>query len=114
MTTLPKRLRELREKANLSLVALAERAGVSSAFVYKLEAGEYTTLSIEKSRALADGLGMTFRDFLEAVGLLDGTATPNADLALASALRKRKLTEAQVGTVVSLVNVLSKDKGKPN
>ena len=112
MKKLPTRLRELRENAGLSLHALAERADVSAAFIYKLESGEYSTLSIEKSRALAHGLGMTFRDFLEAVDLLDNSATPNADMALASALRKRKLTTSQIGTVVSLVNVLSKDTQK--
>ncbi|MCR4278983.1 MAG: helix-turn-helix domain-containing protein [bacterium] len=108
MRSLAKNLKELREKADLSQNALAERADVSPAFIYKLEAGEYNTLSIDKSRGLAKGLGMTFRDFLEAVGMLDDSATPNADLALASALRKRKFTDGQVQKVVSYVEFVEK------
>ena len=105
---LARNLRELRENAGLSQNALATRADVSAAFVNKLEAGEYNTLSIDKSRNLAQGLGMTFRDFLEAVGMLDDGATPNADLALASALRKRKFTDGQVQKVVSYVEFVEK------
>ena len=109
MRKLASALKELRNNAKLSQAVLAERAEVSPAFIYKLEAGEYTTLSIDKSRQLAKGLGMVFRDFLEAVGVLDDTATPKADLALASALRKRKLNDDQVKKIVSFVEFVEKD-----
>jgi transcriptional regulator with XRE-family HTH domain len=103
-------LKELRENAGLSQNALATRAGVSAAFINKLEDGAYSTLSVDKTRDLAKGLGMSFRDFLEAVGLLDESATPNADAALASALRKRKMNEEQVQKVVSYADFIQKDE----
>ena len=103
-------IRKLRNNAELSQNILAERANVSPAFIYKLEAGEYGTLSIDKSRQLAKGLGMTFRDFLEAVGLLDDTSTPKADLALQSALRKRGLNDGQVKKIISFVDFIQADK----
>ncbi|MEK9157053.1 MAG: helix-turn-helix transcriptional regulator [Patescibacteria group bacterium] len=106
MLPLGAKLRELRTNADLSQNELAVKAGVSPAFVYKLEANEYGTLSIDKSQQLAKGLGMTFRDFLEAVGLLNDSSTPKANLALASALRKRKLNENQVKQVVSYVDFI--------
>lgn len=109
MSSLGKNIRKLRVSAELSQNSLAERANVSPAFVYKLEAGEYGTLSIDKSRQLAQGLGMTFRDFLEAIGLLDDTSTPKADLALTSALRKRGLNEGQVKKIVSFVDFIQID-----
>lgn len=110
MPALGDHIRKLRNSAELSQNTLAERANVSPAFIYKLEAGEYGTLSIDKSRQLAKGLGMTFRDFLEAVGLLEDTSTPKADLALTSALRKRGLNEGQVKKVVSFVDFIQTDK----
>ncbi len=103
MPNLGQKLKELRLNADLSQNALAEKAGLSPAFIYKLEAGEYNTLSIDKSRDIAEGLGMTFRDFLEAVGILEDSSTPKTDLALASALRKRKLSDSQVQKIVSFV-----------
>ena len=110
MPTMGTYIRKLRTNAELSQNTLAERANVSPAFIYKLEAGEYGTLSIDKSRQLAKGRGMTFRDFLEAVGLLDDTSTPKADLVLQSALRKRGLNEGQVKKVVSFVDFIQTDK----
>jgi len=103
-------LRELRINTGLSQSALAERAGVSAGFINKLEAGEYSTLSIDKSHSLAKGLGLTFRDFLEAVGWLDNNKTPNVDEALASALRKRRLTDEKIGKVISFVNFVEKER----
>lgn len=112
MRKLASALKELRLRAKLSQETLAERAKVSSAFIYKLEAGTYATLSIDKSRQIAEGLGMVFRDFLEAVGVLEDTSTPKADLALASALRKRKLNDDQVNQVVSFVEFVEKGAKK--
>lgn len=105
---LARQLRELRENAGFSQNALATRADVSAAFINKLEAGEYSTLSIDKSRNIAKALNMTFHDFLEAMGMLEDSNTPNADLALASALRKRKFTDSQVQKVVSFVEFVEK------
>ena len=109
MQKIAQKLKGLRVRAELTQNGLAEKAGVSPAFIYKLEAGEYGTLSIDKSRQLAKGLGMTFRDFLEAVGFLEDSPTPEADLALASALRKRKLSDSQVKQVVSYVDFVQKE-----
>lgn len=112
MRQLANALRELRQNAELSQNALAEKAGVSPAFIYKLENEEYGTLSIDKIRAIAKGLGMTFRDFLDAAGLLESTATPKADLALASALRARKLKESQVKKVISYIDFIEQEDQK--
>jgi len=71
MQSIPQKIRELRQRADLTQNALAERSGVSPAFIYKLEAGEYDTLSIETCRQLAKGLGLGLRPFLDAAGLLD-------------------------------------------
>lgn len=102
-------LRELRENKGLSQSTLADRAGVSASFINKLEAGEYSTLSIDKSHGLAKGLEMTFRDFLESVGWLENNTTPNADEALASALRKRRLTDEKIEKVMSFVNFVENE-----
>lgn len=98
-----KKLKVLRTKSGLSQRSLAEKAGVSAAFVSKIESGEYSTLSIDTSHQLAKGLGMTFKDFLEAVGFLQDESTANTDLALSSALRSRNLSDEQVDRIVSFV-----------
>jgi predicted PhzF superfamily epimerase YddE/YHI9 len=52
---------------------------------------------------------MTFHDFLEAIGMLEDSKTPNADMALASALRKRGLTDSQVDKTFSFIEFIQKD-----
>ncbi|MFA5129340.1 MAG: helix-turn-helix domain-containing protein [Patescibacteria group bacterium] len=83
MQAIPQKIRELRQKANLTQNALAERSGVSPAFVYKLEAGEYETLSIETCRQLAKGFGMGLQSFLSAVGLFDEEDRASAAVSIA-------------------------------
>jgi len=102
-------LKSLRIKAGLQQNELAERAKVSPAFISKLESGEYTTLSVETCHQLAKGLGMTFRDFLEEVGFLENSPNPNAEMALANALRKRSFTPDQIQKVVSFANFVAQD-----
>ncbi len=103
---LHKCLKELREREELSQNELARRSDISVGFISKLEAGLYKTLSIDKSKQLAEGLGMTFRDFLAATGLLDNEATPNANQALTGALRQRKLSPSQIDEIVGHVEYL--------
>ncbi|MCC7357495.1 helix-turn-helix domain-containing protein [Candidatus Uhrbacteria bacterium] len=102
-------LKHLRTQAGLSQNMLAQKADISASFINKLEAGEYSTLSLDKSRSLAKALQMTFHDFLEAIGMLEDSKTPNADMALASALRKRGLTDSQVDKTFSFIEFIQKD-----
>lgn len=110
MSTLSEKLRELRTEAGLTREKLAERAGVSTAYIYKLEADEYSNLSIDKCHSLAKGLGITFRDFLVAVGLLKESSTPNVDRDLVNALRSRALPEKKIKQVISFVEFIEANK----
>ncbi|PIW37266.1 MAG: hypothetical protein COW24_01010 [Candidatus Kerfeldbacteria bacterium CG15_BIG_FIL_POST_REV_8_21_14_020_45_12] len=112
MKTISKQLKELRENASLSQNELAKRANISPAYVNKIEKGLYTTLSIDKCHNLAKGLGMTFRDFLDAVGLLNDNSTPKANMTLMSALRARKLTNEQVNQVISYIEYVQDNGNK--
>jgi transcriptional regulator with XRE-family HTH domain len=112
MKKIAMQLKELRERAGLSQNELSKRAKVSAGFINKLEKGEYTTLSIDKSHQLALGLGMTFRDFLEAVGFLNSSTTPKADFTLMSALRARKLSNEQVNQVMSYISHVQQNGDK--
>jgi len=107
-----KQLKELREKANLSQNEFAKRAKVSAAYINKIEKGAYNTLSIDTCRKLADGLKMTLRDFLEAIGQLSDETTPKTDLTLMSALRARKLSDEQVNQVMSYINYVQQNDAK--
>jgi UDPglucose 6-dehydrogenase len=74
MQQIAQKLREIRQQKELTQNALAERSGVSPAFIYKLEAGEYETLSLETCRQLAKGFEMSLRQLMEVTGLLDDVA----------------------------------------
>ncbi len=53
------RLRELREKANLTQEGLAHRAGVSSAAIFRIEQGRPSDPKLSTLVALARALGVT-------------------------------------------------------
>jgi UDPglucose 6-dehydrogenase len=75
MQKIAQKVRDLRQLKALTQNALAEKSGVSQAFIYKLEAGEYDTLSIDTCKQLSGGLDMTLRQFLETTGLLENGAS---------------------------------------
>jgi transcriptional regulator with XRE-family HTH domain len=64
MSPISLRLRELREAAGLSQVALAERAGVRQATVSDLETGKSKGIDFATLEALADALGTTAEQLL--------------------------------------------------
>lgn len=99
-------MKNLRVKAGLSPAKLAERSELSSAYISKLESGHYKTITLATSRALAVGLGLTLKDFLEKIGFLENQDKYNplnqnsANQLIASALRGNGFTEQQAREIV--------------
>jgi transcriptional regulator with XRE-family HTH domain len=63
MTTLGRRLREVRERKGLSLRELAKQAGIWYATISELENHKRTAMNTETAKALARGLGVSI-DYL--------------------------------------------------
>lgn len=101
MNYLAKTIKRLREAAELSQTDLAERADVSNAYISRLEAGKYKTISLDVCYQLAQGLGLTLRALLEELDLLDDASTPNATLTLQHALRGSGYTPTEVKEVIN-------------
>lgn len=107
MTHIHDGIKKIRLELGMTQSELAKRAGVSIGYISKLEAGVYNTLSVDKSQQLAKGFGLTFKDFLERIGLLKGNpATPNANSSLSLALRQRNFSDAQIQKVISYVDFI--------
>ena len=66
MKNLGDTIKKLREEADLNQTELAKRCELSLAYINKLEDGNYKSLSLGTSRSLADGLGLSLSDFLNA------------------------------------------------
>jgi transcriptional regulator with XRE-family HTH domain len=64
-------IKELREERKFSSKELAEKSGLSPAYISKLEKGNYDTISLKTSQQLSVGLGLTLKQLLEHFGLLD-------------------------------------------
>lgn len=110
MKNIHKSIKALRLGVGMTQSELAKRAGVSVAYISKLEAGVYNTLSVDKSQQLAKGFGITFKDFLDRLGLLEGNpSTPNANSSLSLALRQREFSDEQIQKVISYVDFLESE-----
>ncbi|MCK6521885.1 helix-turn-helix domain-containing protein [Myxococcota bacterium] len=98
----------LRAHSGLSLRGLAAQVGVSAAYLSRVEHGHDPAPTGERAVAIADALGLPRPLLLNLVDEArgDGTdwlrATPTGRR-LASALRRRRLTEAQLARVLAIV-----------
>jgi transcriptional regulator with XRE-family HTH domain len=73
-------VKTLRERFNLSQEDLREKAGFSTGYLSRLEAGKYTSPSISHIFQLAQAFGMNLRDFLEYAKLIPAQSTFEACL----------------------------------
>jgi transcriptional regulator with XRE-family HTH domain len=62
---LGRRLKEIRERAELSISAAADRAGLAKSYVARLESGEIGNPGVRTITALADALGTSLPELLD-------------------------------------------------
>jgi transcriptional regulator with XRE-family HTH domain len=74
---LASRIRELRQGHGLTQQDLSQASGLSRSYISRLEMGDIALPSRERLRALAQALGTSLDDLLQAAGFLD---TPQGDL----------------------------------
>lgn len=72
---LGKIVKMLREEKNMTQMELQESAKLSSGYISKLEAGEFTAPSIVHILKIAQAFGMNLRDFLEYAELIPREST---------------------------------------
>jgi len=98
--TMNKTIKKLRKEAGLSPTQLSERSNLSLAFISKLEGGgKYKTLSLQTCKKLAEGLGLSLKDFLYQLGYLNRNEKPSLQM-VAQALRSNRYTSKQVGRIM--------------
>ncbi len=108
MTNLSAALKKVREEAGVSQNELARRADVSVGFISKMEAGQYGTLSLDMCQQLAQGLGVTLKHLLSALGFLEDEKTKNVSLMLRTALRESGFSSEKTEKVVEYATLLRK------
>ena len=106
---LAKNLKKIREEAKISQNKLATKSKVSVAFISKLEAGEYKTISLKVCQQIAKGLGLTLKQFLDKIGLLEnGDSPPNTTELIQHALRGKGLSVDEAQKVVDYAEYVIK------
>lgn len=115
MKNLHLKIKELRDKANLTAKDLAEKAELSPAYISKLESGEYKTLSLKTCKQLAGGLSISLREFLEALDFLNNKEQPSFGM-ITNAFRSIGYTPEQVGSIISYAKWIKEHRveGRPN
>lgn len=99
-------LKVARELAEKSLKAVAEPAGISAAYLLKLERGEVTSPSPHVLHRLAEQLGLDYMDLMRSAGYVvpDRSAQPTGTLA--QALSAQNLTEEEARAVAAFLKHL--------
>jgi transcriptional regulator with XRE-family HTH domain len=100
---------EKRKEAGLTSKELAERAGLSPAYISRVESGDYKTLSLPSAKALADGLGLTLRSLLQGVGLLNNEERPSYKL-ITQSLRHMGYSDVEAEDVIRYARYLKKER----
>ena len=104
---IPKNIEKLRKQAGLSQAELADKAGLSSAYISKLEEGKFKSMSLKNCKALADALDITLKDFLEGLGLLERAERPSFQM-ITQALRSSGYSPGQVKEVIRYAKYIKK------
>ncbi len=104
-------MKKIREQMGLTPAQLAERSELTAAYISKLEAGEYKTLTLKTSKSLADGLGLTLKAFLEALGFLENQDRPSFNM-IGTALRSNGFTPEQVDKITEYAKLFKQAEAK--
>ncbi len=102
------KIKELRAKFNLSPADLAKNAELDASYISKLEDGEYKSLNIQRSKALARGFGLTLKDFMDEMGFFEDTNQPSFEL-ISSALRRNGYTNQQAKQIIEYARFIKKN-----
>jgi transcriptional regulator with XRE-family HTH domain len=94
-----------RKEAKLTAKELAERSGLSAAFISRIESGDYESVSLPTVKALAEGLGLTLHALLEAMNLLNHTERPSYKL-ISQSLRQLGYSDAEAVDVIRYARYL--------
>ena len=103
-------IRKLREEMGLSAAQLAEKSSLTPSFISKLEAGQYSNLTLTTSKSLADGLGLTLKAFLEAIGFLENNRERPSFNLISSALRSNGYDPDDIKKIKEYAELLKKAK----
>lgn len=88
-----------RTEAGLTPSELSERSGLSPAYISRVENGDYASPSLTTIKALAEGLGLSVRVFLEEAGLLNNEERPSYKL-ISQSLRHMGYSDTQAEDVI--------------
>lgn len=107
MNDLSKKIKKLRQESGLNSKDLAFKAGLSPAYISKLEAGEYETLTLKTLKQLSEGFGLTLKNLLEYLELINNNAkqSPSSEM-ITHALRSNGYTTEQSAKVLQYAEFL--------
>ncbi len=102
-TELGRTLRSARDISGKSLKAIAEPAGISPAYLMKLERGEVVSPSPHVLHRLARELGVAYTDLMRLAGYIVPEAESRRSGVLAQALSSQDLTEDEARAVAAFL-----------
>ena len=105
------KIRFLRTEAGLSLTEFQEKAGLSLAYLSKLESGKYSNnLSLPSASALAKGLGLSLKDFLSKIGYPEDNGNrPSIEL-IKQALRGNGYSDQEATKIIEYARFIKKQE----
>jgi transcriptional regulator with XRE-family HTH domain len=111
LTNLAHLIASKRKEAGLTSKQLAERSGLSPAYISRLEKGDYPSPSLPSIKALADGLGLTLQAFLQEAGLLNNAERPSYKL-ITQSLRHMGYSDEQAEDVVRYARYVKEQRNQ--
>lgn len=103
-------IKGLRKEAELTPSQLAEKSGLSLAYIVKLEDGQYENLSLKTMKSLSEGLGLSLSNFLQAIGYMEEYKNHSGMELVFNALRSNEFTKSQAEKVIDYARFIKTDK----
>jgi transcriptional regulator with XRE-family HTH domain len=106
------RLRRVREMRDMSMRKVAEDAGISTAYLQKLERGEVNAPSPHILHALSETLNIPYSQLMQLAGYVVPSGSDARANVLAHALSSEDLTEEEAAALASYLAWYRHDKAK--
>lgn len=98
-----------RNEAGLTSKQLADKSGLSPAYISRIEKGDYENPSLPTMRALAEGLGLSLQNLLQEIGFLNNESRPSFQL-ISQSLRQMGYSDKETEDVIRYARYLREQR----
>lgn len=110
MENISTKIKELKNRLNMTSTELSSKSGLSLTHISKLESRNIESISLVTAKKLSDGFGMTLKDFLDYISETDKEEDNPSLKIITNALRGSVYTKKQIDSIIEFAKYVKESK----